>query len=58
MIVTLGCVYARVHRDDMNVETPKSVDATMIFRECDIRNKQRSFHNKGVEITDRGDVYT
>ena len=30
----------------------------MIFRECDIRNKQRSFHNKGVEITDRGDKKT
>lgn len=36
-------------------KTLKSVDATMIFRECDIRNKQRAFHNKGVKITDRGD---
>ncbi len=39
-------------------ETPKSVDTAVFFQECGIRYKQRSFHNKGVEITDRGDVYT
>ena len=39
-------------------KTLKSVDITALFRECGIRYKQRSFNNKGVKITDRGDEKT
>ena len=44
--------------NDLNAETSKSVDITALFRECDIRYKQRSFHNKGVKITENGDEKT
>lgn len=36
----------------------KSVDTTVLFQECGIRYKQRSFHNKGLKITEKGDEKT